>query len=157
MNSNLVRLVLGPALVALACNNSATVDDANQRNQGSGESLSEDELAAFVAEAQCDQQMSCDCYLEAGPVGESDDADLRSAIEEFQCDTGLPVTGACDDATAARHIATSGSGRRRREVARIARVERMGAGWRTCRQAKRSWRRPPTSCTVGRTPKARST
>lgn len=34
---------------------------------------------------------------------------LRSAVEEFQCDQGLPVTGACDPATQARLVEVHGS------------------------------------------------
>src|SRR5262245_13643625 len=65
-----------PALVGLACNNNATVD--GNTAAGSAESLAEDELPAFIAEAQCDQQLSCDCYLEAGPVGEDPAAWTRN-------------------------------------------------------------------------------
>jgi hypothetical protein len=39
------------------------------------------------------------------PVGESDEPDderLRFAIEEFQCDQGMQVTGVCDAATQAK-------------------------------------------------------
>ncbi len=32
----------------------------------------------------------------AGPVGEVDDERFRSAVEEFQCDNSLPVTGVVD-------------------------------------------------------------
>jgi N-acetylmuramoyl-L-alanine amidase len=37
----------------------------------------------------------------AGTLGEIEERELRSAIEEFQCDRGLPVTGICDDRTQA--------------------------------------------------------
>ena len=38
-----------------------------------------------------------------------DDGDVfRSAVEEFQCDNGLPVTGDCDDATQAQLEAAHG-------------------------------------------------
>jgi hypothetical protein len=94
-----------PALVALACNNSTTFDDANQA-PGSAESLAEDELPAFIAEAQCDQQLSCDCYLEAGPVGEDPAAWTRNqCIENRKLELshwqgrqhaeGLSYDGAC--------------------------------------------------------------
>jgi hypothetical protein len=36
-----------------------------------------------------------------GPLDPVDEAELLSAIEEFQCDTGLEVTGACDESTLA--------------------------------------------------------
>ena len=35
----------------------------------------------------------------AGVVEAPDDQQFRSAVEEFQCDNGLDVTGACDQAT----------------------------------------------------------
>jgi len=56
----------GMVVVALAAAcNSTTVEDSNE-----GPAIEESALAQLVAEAQCDQQMSCDCYVEAGPVGE---------------------------------------------------------------------------------------
>jgi hypothetical protein len=38
----------------------------------------------------------------AGPVGNPEPLQFRSAVEEFQCDNDLPVTGECDDATKAK-------------------------------------------------------
>jgi len=36
---------------------------------------------------------------EAGDVGAPDPERFRSAVEEFQCDQDMDVTGDCDDAT----------------------------------------------------------
>ncbi len=36
-----------------------------------------------------------------GPMDEDDEEQLKSAVEEFQCDQGLKLTGACDDQTQA--------------------------------------------------------
>ena len=56
----------GTAVVALAAAcNTTTVDDPNQTP-----AIEESGLPQFVAEVQCEQQMSCDCYVESGPVGE---------------------------------------------------------------------------------------
>jgi hypothetical protein len=45
----------------------------------------------------------------AGASGERDDEDFRSAVEEFQCDTGLAVDGVCGPATQARLVTVHGS------------------------------------------------
>jgi hypothetical protein len=37
-----------------------------------------------------------------GPVGEDNPEQFRSAVEEFQCDQGMKVTGDCDSATQRR-------------------------------------------------------
>ena len=40
---------------------------------------------------------------DAGPVGEQNEEQFRSAVEEFQCDRGIkPVTGVCDSKTQAK-------------------------------------------------------
>lgn len=45
---------------------------------------------------------------EPGPLGRASTDDLRSAVEEFQCDTGLPVTGAMDAVTQQRLLQAHG-------------------------------------------------
>ena len=54
----------GIVALAAACN-STTVEDSNE-----APAIEESALPQYVAEAQCEQQMSCDCYVEVGPVGE---------------------------------------------------------------------------------------
>lgn len=46
----------------------------------------------------CQQRLINLGYLQ-GPVGAADDQELRSAIEEFECDSSLTLTGICDGAT----------------------------------------------------------
>jgi hypothetical protein len=46
-------------------------------------------------------------YLES-PVDDPDDPDVRSAVEEFQCDYGLKVTGDSDAATQAKLLEIHG-------------------------------------------------
>lgn len=58
-------------------------------------------LGYFMGEVEGEDE------LEDESESESDDA-LRSAVEEFQCDQGLPLTGACDAATQARLVEVHG-------------------------------------------------
>jgi hypothetical protein len=44
----------------------------------------------------------------AGPTDDADDPLVRSAVEEFQCDQELPVTGDADDATRAALLSAHG-------------------------------------------------
>lgn len=44
----------------------------------------------------------------AGEVGQSSPEEVRSAVEEFQCDFGLPVTGLVDGATQAALVSAHG-------------------------------------------------
>jgi hypothetical protein len=46
---------------------------------------------------------------EAGSSDDEEDPQLRSAIEEFQCDNGLAVTGSCDASTQAKLLELHGS------------------------------------------------
>ena len=45
---------------------------------------------------------------DAGEVGEEDEAKLRSALEEFQCDQSFTVDGICDPQTQARLLEVHG-------------------------------------------------
>jgi hypothetical protein len=53
-----------------------------QTSSGGPAAIAEDEVAAYVAEQQCDQQLDCSCYLETGPVGEDAAEHTRNACIE---------------------------------------------------------------------------